>query len=112
MHFTGKLNRVSGFKQEPCLKASNLFNAKTREAIRKKLGEEIYKLSNNAFYGKTWEIISNRRKLGFFPNYGPIRSKQKQSKWNDKIIFAGAKTWKNFKGYCFKPKEVMCIEPI
>ena len=58
----GKINRFFNFKQKPWLVPYIDLNKKKKAASTNPFQKDLDKLSNNAFYGKTMEIVRSRNK--------------------------------------------------
>ena len=62
-----KVHHIVSFKQEPWLKKYIDFNTSKRAVARNKFEKDLFKLMNNAVYGKTMENVRNHRKFDIRP---------------------------------------------
>ena len=61
----GKVHDIISFKQSRWLEKYLYFNTKKRNQAVNDFEKDLYKLLNNAFYGKTMENVRNRLKIKF-----------------------------------------------
>ena len=62
-----KVHNIVSFKQEPTLKKYIDFKTSKRAVARNKFEKDLFKLMNNAVYGKTMENVRNNRKFDVRP---------------------------------------------
>ena len=62
-----KVHSIVSFEQEPWLKSYIDFNTSKRASARNKFEKDLFKLMNNAVYGKTMENVRNHRKFDVRP---------------------------------------------
>ena len=58
-----KIHRILRFQQEPWLKSFITFNTLQRSLATSKFSKDLFKLINNATFGKTMENVRNRRTI-------------------------------------------------
>ena len=87
----------------------NNFNTQKRNQAVNDFEKDFYKLLNNAFYGKTIEIVRNHLKI-IFVKKNDYREIVKQQ---SKLTFNGIhKSYENCGSYTFKQNEVLMDKPI
>ena len=74
-----KLKSVTTIKQKPRMETYNSFNTKKRAATKIKIEQEVQKLINDVFCGKTMENVKNRKKLEFVSKSDYEQSHKKTS---------------------------------
>ena len=80
-----------------------------REKARNEFEKDFYKLSNNAFYGKTTEKVRNRVRLEIIKKVENWKIIKQQSK----LTFNGNhKSYENCESYTFEQNEVLMDKPI
>ena len=75
-----KVHSVISFKQSRWLERSISFNTQKRNKAKNDFEKDFYKLLNNAFYGKTMEIVRNRIKVEFVKKDDTDKNIKQQSK--------------------------------
>ena len=104
-----KIHKILSFKQSKWLEKYINFNTQKRNKAKNDFEKDFYKLSNNAFYGKTMENVRNRLKIKFIKkdDYREIIKQQ------SKLSFNGIhKAYENCDSYTFKQNEVLMDKPI
>ena len=104
-----KIHEIISFKQSKWLEKYINFNTQKRNKAKNEFEKDFYKSLNNAFYGKTMEIVRNRLKLEFIKKdeYKKIITQQ------SKLTFNGIhKSYENCDSYTFKQNEVLMEKPI
>ena len=103
--FHGKLS----IKQSEWLEKFITFNTQKRKKAENDIEKAFYKSLNNAFHGKTMEIVRHRLRLELLKKDDSERNIKQQSKLN----FNGfRKSYENCDSYTFKQKEVLMYKPI
>ena len=104
-----KNHNIISFKQSKWLEKYISFNTQKRNKAKNDFEKDFYKLLNNAFYGKTMEIVQNRLKINVIKkdDYREIIKQQ------SKLTFNGIhKSYENCDSYTFKQNEVLMEKPI
>ena len=104
-----KVHNIRSFKQSRWLEKYINFNTRKSNQAVIDFEKDFYKLLNNAFYGKTMEILRNRLKTKFIKkdDYREIIKQQ------SKLTFNGIhKSYENCDSYTFKQNEVLMDKPI
>ena len=104
-----KVHNIISFKQSKWLEKYISFNTQKRNMSKNDFERDVYKLLNNAFYGKTMENVRNRLKIKFIKkdDYREIIKQQ------SKLTFNGIhKSYGNCDSYTFKQNEVLMDKPI
>ena len=104
-----KVHNIISFKQSKWLEKYISFNTQKRNKAKNDFEKDVYKLLNNAFYGKTMENVRNRLKIKFIKkdDYREIIKQQ------SKLTFNGIyKSYENCDSYTFKQNEVLMDKPI
>ena len=103
-----KIHEIISFKQSKWSERKIRFKTQKRTMAKNVFEKDFYKLLNNAFYGKTTEIVRNRSRLEFIKNYEYKRIIIEQSE----LTFAGIqKSFEFSDSYSFKQNEVEMDEP-
>ena len=104
-----KVHDIISFRQSRWLKKYIQFNTqKTNEAVND-FEKDFYKLLNNAFCGKTIEIVRNRLEIEFVKKDDHREIIKQQSK----LTFEGThKSYENCDSYTFKQNEILMDKPI
>ena len=79
-----------------------------RNKARNDFGKDFYTLLNNAFLGKTVEIVRNRLRLELIKKY----DHKKNMKQSELTFTGNQKSDENFDSYSFKQNEVKTDKPI
>ena len=104
-----KVHDIISFRQSRWLEKNISFNTQKRNKALNDFEKGFYKLLNNAFYGKTMEIVRNRLKKKFIKNDDYREIIEQQSK----LTFNGVhKSYENCDSYTFKQNEVLMDKPI
>ena len=61
-----KLHEINSFKQNKWLEKYITFSTQKRNKAKNDFEKDLYKTLNDAFYGKTMEIVRNHLTLEFF----------------------------------------------
>ena len=104
-----KVHNIISFRQSRWLEKYISFNTQKRNQAVNDFEKDFYKLLNNAFYGKTMEIVRNRLNIKFVKkdDYREIIKQQ------SKLTFNGIhKSYENCDSYTFKQNEVLMDTPI
>ena len=104
-----EVHNIISFRQSRWLEKNINFNTQKRNQAVKDFEKDFYKLINNAFYGKTMEIVRNRLKMKFFLKNNYREMIKQQSKLNFNGIH---KLYENCDSYTFKQNEVLMDKPI
>ena len=75
---------IISFKQSKCLEKNINFNTQKINQAVNDFEKDVYKLLNNAFYGKTMENVRNRLQIKFFKkdDYREIIKQQSKMTFN------------------------------
>ena len=104
-----KVHEINSFKQSKWLEKYLSFNTQKRNQAVNDFEKDFYKLLNNAFYGKTMEIVRNRLKNKFIKKDYYREKIQHQSK----LTFNGVlKSYENCDSNTFRENEVKMDKPI
>ena len=104
-----KVHEIKSFRQSRWLEKYTNFNTQRRNQAVNDFEKDFYKLLNNAFYGKTMEIVRNRLKIKFVKKDDYIELIKQQSK----LTFNGIhKSYENCDSYTFRRNEVLMDKPI
>ena len=104
-----KVHKIISFRQSKWLGKYIKFNTQKRNQAVNNYEKDFYKLSNNAFYGKTMENFRKRLKKKFNKkdDYREIIKQQ------SKLTFNGIhKSYENCDSYKLKQNEVLMDKPI
>ena len=104
-----KVLDIISVKQSRWLEKCITFNTQKRNQAVNDFEKDFYKLLNNAFYGKTIEIVRNCLKIKIVrrDDYREIIKQQ------PKLTFNGIhKSYENCDSYTFKQNEVLMDKPI
>ena len=103
-----KVCEVISFKQSKCLEKYKNFITQKRNKAKNDFEKDIYKLLNNAFYGKTMENVRNRVKIECIKKDDTDKIIKQQSR----ISFDGIhKSYENYDSYTYKQNEVLMDKP-
>ena len=104
-----KVRSVISFKQGKTLEKYIDFNTQKRNQVVNDFEKDFYKLLNNAFYGKTMEIVRNRYKIEIIKR----KKYDKILRWQKKLTFNGiCKNFDNCDSYLEKEHEILMDKPI
>ena len=104
-----KVHEVISFKQKKWLEKYIDYNTQKRNKTNDDFEKDLYKLLNNAFYGKTMENVRNRIRVEFLKN----NENEKILKWQSKLSFHGIhKSYEEYSSFTFKQTEVLMDKPI
>ena len=104
-----KVHNIISFKQSKWLKKYISFNTRKRNRAKNEFEKDFYKLLNNSFYGKTMEIVRNRKKLEFIKKEDTHKIIKQQSK----LTFNGIhKSYEKYDSYTLKQNEILMDKPI
>ena len=104
-----KNHEIISFKQSRWLEKSISFNTQKRNKAVNDFEKDFYYLLNNAFYGKTVEIVRNRCKIEIIKKDDTDEIIKRQSK----LTFNGIhKSYENCDSYTFKQNEILMDKPI
>ena len=104
-----EVHEVTSFKQSKWLEKNINFNTQKRNQAVNDFEKDLYKLLNNAFYGKIMENVRNSLRIKFVKK-DDYRQKIKQ---RSKLTFNGIhKSYENYDSYRFKQNEVLKDKPI
>ena len=85
------------------------FTTQKRSEGKNEFEKDFYKLLINTFYGKTMEIVRNRKKVEIIKKDDTDKIIKQQSK----LTFNGIhKSYENFDSYTFKQNEGLMDKPI
>ena len=84
-----KIHTIYQFKQSPWLEKYNDHNTQKRTQARTNFEKDLYKLMNNAFFGKTMENERDRTNLEFLSHSQIDQIIKRQSK----LSFKGIVDW-------------------
>ena len=102
-----KIHEIIPFKQNKWLEEYKNFNTPKRNKSSNEFEKDIYKLLNNAFYGKTMENVRNRIRVKF------IEKDEYKKNQQSKMTFNGIhKSYENCDSYTFKQNEILMDKPI
>ena len=82
-----KIHRIISFQQEPWLKQYIDFNTTERTKAKTNFEKDLWKLMNNAFYGKTMENIRGRVSIKLLNNGEEAKKMFSKPTYKDHIIF-------------------------
>ena len=82
-----KIHRIISFKEEPWLAKYIQFNTDERTKSNSDFEKDLWKLTNNAFYGKTLENIRNRKKINLLTDREDARKQFSKPTYDDHVIF-------------------------
>ena len=103
-----KVHEIIPFKQSKWLEKYINFETQKRNNAKNDFEKDFYKLLNNAFYGKTMEIVRNRLEIKFIKKDNSREIKKYQSK----LTFNGInKSYENCDSYTIKQNEVLMDKP-
>ena len=104
-----KVHEIISFKQSKWLEKYLSFKTQKKNKADNGFEKKIYKLLNNAFYGKTMENVRNRLKINFIQK-NDFRGKIKQQ---FKLTYNGVhESYENYDIYTFKQNEILMDKPI
>ena len=82
-----KIHRIILFEQEPWLKKYIDFNTNERTKANSEFEKDLWKLMNNAFYGKTMENIRGRTSIKLLSTEQEAREMFSKPLYKDHVIF-------------------------
>ena len=82
-----KVHRTISFKESAWLKPYIDFNTEQRKKAKSDFEKDLFKLMNNAFYGKTMENIRNRQDIKLLSNESEVKKYINKPNFKDSIIF-------------------------
>ena len=101
--------RFYRFRQSPWLATYIDKNTQNRSESETNFEKDLYKLMNNAFFGKTVENVRDRINLEFIPHTEYEQIIKRQSK----LSFKGLKHhYKNFSTYKYEKEQIVFDKPI
>ena len=104
-----KFHETVSFKQSKWLQKYINFNTQKRNQAVNDFEKGLYKLLNNAFYGKTMENVRNRCTIDFIKKDETDKNIKQQSK----LTFNGIhKSYENCDSYTFEQNEILMDKPI
>ena len=104
-----KLRTVYQFDQKPIIKDYIDFNTNQRKLAKTDFEKNLYKLLNNALYGKTIENVRNHVNIDLISIYDEEKIMERQSK----LSFDGLiKCYDEFIAYKFKKSKITFKQPI
>ena len=103
-----KVHQIISFKQGKWLEKYLNFNTQKQNQAVNDFEKHLYKLLNNAFYGKTIEYVRNRKEVDIIRNYDRDKSIKQQSKI---ILNEIHKFHTIYDSYTFKQNEVLMDQP-
>ena len=104
-----KVRDIISFRQSRSLEKYITFNSQKRNQAVNDFERDLYKLLNNAFYGKAMANVRNHLKIKFDEKYD-YREKMRQQ---SKLTFIGIqKSYENCDSNTFKQNEVLMDKPI
>ena len=104
-----KVHNIISFRQSRWLEKYINFNTQKRNKAKNDFEKDFYKLSNNAFYGKTMENVRNRLRIKFIKKDEYREIIKQQTKLTFNVIH---KSYENCDSYTFKQNEVLMDKPI
>ena len=104
-----KIHEIISFKHNKWLEKYINFNPQKRNQAVIGFEKDFYKLLNNAFYGKTMEIVRNRLRIEFIKKDETDKIIKRQSK----LTFNGShKSYENCDSYTLKQNKALMDKPI
>ena len=104
-----KIHEIISIKQSRLLEKYKIFKTQKRNRAKNDFEKDLYKLLNNAFYGKTMENVRNRLRLEFLKK----REYKENIKQQSKLTFNGIhKPYETCDSYTFKQNEVLIDKPV
>jgi hypothetical protein len=82
-----KVHRIISFEETNWLKSYIDFNTQQRTKSKSDFEKDLWKLMNNAFFGKTMENIRNRSEIKLLSNEDEIKKYINKPNFKDSIIF-------------------------
>ena len=82
-----KVHRTISFEEAAWLKKYINFNTEQRKKAKTNFEKDLWKLMNNAFYGKTMENIRGRNELKLSSDYNEIKKSINKPNFKNSIIF-------------------------
>ena len=82
-----KVHRTISFEESAWLKKYINFNTEQRKKAKTNFEKDLWKLMNNAFYGKTMENIRGRNELKLSSDYNEIKKSINKPNFKNSIIF-------------------------
>ena len=118
-----KIHTIYRFKQSLWLEKYINHNTRKRTKAKTNFEKDLYKLTNNAFFGKTMENVRDRTNLEFIPHtnikyriskkYQKISKKNQIIKRQSKLSFKGITYhYSEFSVYKFDKEKVIFDKPI
>ena len=83
------IHTIYRFKQSPWLAKCIDHNTQKHTKAKTNFEKDLYKLMNNAFFGKTMESVKDRVKLEFIDHSQTQQITKRQSKLISKVLWIG-----------------------
>ena len=108
-----KIHRVLAFDQSPWLEPYIAFNTAQRAAASSEFLKRLYKLMNNAIFGKTMENVRHRRQIEFATEEKRLKKLVARSTFRSKTIISDALTAiENYKTSVYLDKPIIVGQAI
>ena len=82
-----KIHNIISFKEEPWLAKYINLNTEERKKAKTNFEKDLFKLNNNAFYGKTLENIRGKKKIKLTSSSKEAKRYTSKASYSDHIIF-------------------------